>query len=147
MDQPFIASMFADAYREWAWDEGRDEFPHEYFDEAYPTEVFLKHAAGAMLHNQKPVHANLKCVDSLRKVLNGEPYKMAEDCVVAAQKAAWTIVVRVPVRSVNVIPDRSSGSLAARTRCSARSHPRRCMCSRRGALRRNRRIVSAPNCS
>ncbi|WP_175714428.1 SIR2 family protein [Burkholderia ambifaria] len=59
-DQPRIASMFAEAYREWAWDEGRANFPPEYFNEAFPTEVFLKHATAAMLHNLKPVHAGLK---------------------------------------------------------------------------------------
>lgn len=59
-EQPRIASMFAEAYRDWAWGDGRGIFPAEYFAEEFPTEVFLKHATAALLHDLKPVHAKLK---------------------------------------------------------------------------------------
>jgi hypothetical protein len=59
-EQPRIASMFAEAYRDWAWGDGRADFPAEYFAEEFPTEVFLKHATAAMLRDLKPAHANLK---------------------------------------------------------------------------------------
>lgn len=59
-DQPRIASMFAEAYRDWAWGDGGGNFPAQYFAEEFPTEVFLKHATAAMLHGLKPVHSKLK---------------------------------------------------------------------------------------
>ncbi|PZT03142.1 hypothetical protein A7X87_13330 [Stenotrophomonas maltophilia] len=37
-----IGSVFADAFREWAWAEGRAEFPEECFGENAPPDIFVK---------------------------------------------------------------------------------------------------------
>lgn len=44
-----IGSVFADAYREWAWDKGKSKFPAEYFTEKFPPDIFLKHTVAELL--------------------------------------------------------------------------------------------------
>jgi hypothetical protein len=38
-----VGTEFAEAYREWAWGEGKEEFPEELFSESQPPEIYLKH--------------------------------------------------------------------------------------------------------
>lgn len=49
-----IGTIFADSYREWAWGEGRDRFPVEYFSEKYPPDVFIKYMVSQLLSNLGP---------------------------------------------------------------------------------------------
>ncbi len=44
-----IGSVFAEAYREWAWTTGREFFPSDYYSSKYPPEIFIKHAASEIL--------------------------------------------------------------------------------------------------
>lgn len=67
-DLPRIASIFAEAYSEWAWGAGRKHFPKEYFAEAYPADVFLKHAAAQLLYKLDLVHPEF---DEELKALRG----------------------------------------------------------------------------
>ncbi len=50
---PEIGSIFAEAYREWAWTTGREFFPKDYYSAGYSREVFLKHAAAEILSGLK----------------------------------------------------------------------------------------------
>jgi hypothetical protein len=49
-----IGSLFADAYREWAWGKGQSKFPAEYFSEQYPSDIFIKHAVAEVLKGLGP---------------------------------------------------------------------------------------------
>jgi hypothetical protein len=49
-----IGSVFADAYREWAWDAGKSKFPVEYFSEKFPPDIFLKHTVTELLKGMGP---------------------------------------------------------------------------------------------
>jgi hypothetical protein len=44
-----IGSLFAEAYREWAWGKGKSKFPAEFFSETYPSDIFVKHAVAQIL--------------------------------------------------------------------------------------------------
>jgi len=56
-DLTVIGRVFAEAYREWAWDEGRSKFPEAYFSEKYPTDIFLKHTVAELLKGLGPSKA------------------------------------------------------------------------------------------
>lgn len=49
-----IGSIFSDCFREWAWTEGRNEFPAEYFSEEYPSDIFIKHTIVTILNGMGP---------------------------------------------------------------------------------------------
>ena len=49
-----IGSLFADLYREWAWSDGRSQFPAEYFTEAHTSDVFLKYTISKLLAGLGP---------------------------------------------------------------------------------------------
>lgn len=49
-----IGSIFADHYREWAWTDGKSNFPAEYFSEHYPSDIFIKHAIATVLNTMGP---------------------------------------------------------------------------------------------
>jgi len=54
IDLPKIGSIFAGFYREWAWGEGKDQFPAEYFDEKYPPDIFIKYKVAELLKGLGP---------------------------------------------------------------------------------------------
>lgn len=54
VDLPTIGSIFAKAFREWAWGKGKSQFPSEYFNEKYPPEIFIKHYVAKLLHEFNP---------------------------------------------------------------------------------------------
>lgn len=41
---PEIGSIFAAAYKEWAWGNGKKKFPAEYFSQKFNSEIFIKYA-------------------------------------------------------------------------------------------------------
>lgn len=49
-----IGSVFAQAYREWAWDKGKSKFPAKYFTEAYTSDIFIKHTISELLKDIGP---------------------------------------------------------------------------------------------
>lgn len=49
-----IGSLFTDLYREWAWTKGKADFPAEYFTEAYPSDIFIKHTVAKLLADLGP---------------------------------------------------------------------------------------------
>lgn len=51
MSLPKIGSIYADAYKEWAWGEGRENFPQEYFSAKYSGDVFIKYAIAKYIAN------------------------------------------------------------------------------------------------
>jgi hypothetical protein len=53
VDYKKIGSVFSDIYREWAWGEGRDQFPAAYFT-ANSSDIFIKHAIGEILKDLGP---------------------------------------------------------------------------------------------
>jgi hypothetical protein len=48
-----IGSVFSDLYREWAWGEGRTQFPPEYFT-ANSSDIFIKHMVAELLNDLGP---------------------------------------------------------------------------------------------
>jgi hypothetical protein len=48
-----IGSVFADAYREWAWNTGKSQFPAEYFSEKFPPDIFIKHTVAKLLRGTR----------------------------------------------------------------------------------------------
>lgn len=49
-----IGTVFTEAYREWAWGKGKSKFPAEYFDAAFPGDVFIKHMVAEQLATLGP---------------------------------------------------------------------------------------------
>ena len=49
-----IGAIFADKYREWAWGDGKSNFPQEYFSEKFPKDVFIKYMAAKILEGLGP---------------------------------------------------------------------------------------------
>jgi len=49
-----IGTVFTEAYREWAWGKGKSKFPAEYFDAAFPGDVFIKHMVSELLGKLGP---------------------------------------------------------------------------------------------
>ncbi|UTS81934.1 SIR2 family protein [Phaeobacter piscinae] len=47
--EPQIGSLFAEKYRDWAWDTGRNQFPDSLFDANVPPNAFLKYAVAAII--------------------------------------------------------------------------------------------------
>jgi hypothetical protein len=46
-----ISTLFADSYRDWAWESGKDKFPEEYFSQEFPADVYIKHQVSEYLKN------------------------------------------------------------------------------------------------
>ncbi|MFN5513283.1 MAG: SIR2 family protein [Cyanobacteriota bacterium] len=46
---PKVGSVFAEKYKEWAWGEGRSQFPDEFFDASQPAEIYLKYQVSIYL--------------------------------------------------------------------------------------------------
>lgn len=51
---PQIGSIFADKYKEWAWGNGKNQFPEHLFDPSVSPDAFLKHAAAAVFKEKCP---------------------------------------------------------------------------------------------
>lgn len=51
---PQIGSIFANAYKEWAWEKGRKQFPDEYFDAKQDPEIFIKYKIAQKLNALGP---------------------------------------------------------------------------------------------
>lgn len=51
---PAIASIFSNAYQEWAWGSGRKEFPEICFSSDAPPEIFIKQKAAELLQHLGP---------------------------------------------------------------------------------------------
>lgn len=51
---PEIGSIFAKAYKEWAWGEAKKNFPKEYFSAEYQEDIFIKHAVAEKLRKMGP---------------------------------------------------------------------------------------------
>jgi len=49
-----IGSVFSDLYREWAWGEGRKNYPDEYFTRDAPSDIFIKHSIAELLASLGP---------------------------------------------------------------------------------------------
>lgn len=47
---PEIGSIFASAYKEWAWGDGKPNFPVEYFSAKHGYDVFIKHMVWNFSH-------------------------------------------------------------------------------------------------
>lgn len=60
-----IGSIFSDCFREWAWTEGKNEFPAEYFSEEYPSDIFIKHTIVTILNGMGPSEAGSYGTDDL----------------------------------------------------------------------------------
>lgn len=54
LTMPAIGSIFAEAYKEWAWSSGKDKFPSEYFDAGFSPDIFLKYTVTQMLKHLGP---------------------------------------------------------------------------------------------
>lgn len=44
-----IGSVFSQRYHEWAWNEGKSQFPAEYFQADVPSDIFLKHKVAELV--------------------------------------------------------------------------------------------------
>lgn len=53
-----IGSVFTDLYREWAWGDGKEKFPADYFIASAPADIFIKHAISKILENLGPNASN-----------------------------------------------------------------------------------------
>ncbi len=51
---PEIGSIFASAYKEWAWGDGKPNFPAEYFSAKHASDVFIKYMVSKKLKSLGP---------------------------------------------------------------------------------------------
>lgn len=49
-----IGSVFSQLYHEWAWNEGKNNFPPEYFEANAPSDIFIKHMIAEILAGLGP---------------------------------------------------------------------------------------------
>lgn len=57
-----IGERFSELYKEWAWSDGRDEFPENLFEESYPSSIYLKYKVSEQFNKIVP--------ESLEKIQN-----------------------------------------------------------------------------
>ena len=46
-----VGSEFSESYREWAWGEGKDQFPAKLFSESQPPEIYIKYKVSEYFEN------------------------------------------------------------------------------------------------
>lgn len=63
-----IGSVFAELYKEWAWGEGKDQFPEELFTESNNSDVYIKHSISEYLQTLLDVN----WIDALDQELKDE---------------------------------------------------------------------------
>lgn len=51
---PEIGSIFALAFKEWAWNAGKNEFPKDYFSQKFDADIFIKFSVAEKLKNIGP---------------------------------------------------------------------------------------------
>lgn len=49
-----VGQVFAENFKEWAWGEGKKDFPTEYFSSSHSHEIFLKHKVSEYLESITP---------------------------------------------------------------------------------------------
>lgn len=73
-----IGSEFSEAYREWAWGEGRDQFPEELFSESQPPEIYIKYKVSEFFENiinaDSAAKAKTLYPDELPALINTRPH-------------------------------------------------------------------------
>ncbi|PHM70289.1 SIR2 family protein [Xenorhabdus sp. KJ12.1] len=66
-----IGTILSDAYRDWAWGDGRNEFPEELFCEDYEGDIYLKHKIadffkGLNIVNQREFTKEIEALKKIR---------------------------------------------------------------------------------
>lgn len=54
--QAEIGEVFAQLYKEWAWGDGRQNFPEEYYKPDQPSSVFIKYIAAKIIKQKTPTN-------------------------------------------------------------------------------------------
>ena len=49
-----IGSVFSEKYHEWAWNAGKENYPHEYYEANMPSDIFMKHEIAEILRGLGP---------------------------------------------------------------------------------------------
>lgn len=73
-----VGSEFSEAYREWAWREGKDQFPEELFSESQPPEIYIKYKVSeyfeSIINADSAVKAKTLYPDELPALINTRPH-------------------------------------------------------------------------
>ena len=73
-----IGTTFAELYRDWAWNEGRNEFPEELFTEDKSSEIYIKYKIAEYLNSLLPESfesgENLEIREEIEYLKNVKPH-------------------------------------------------------------------------
>lgn len=73
-----IGTEFAEAYREWAWAEGKKQFPPALFSESQPPEIYLKHKVAQyfeeLVKSESAKQSEAKYADEIFALTNIRPH-------------------------------------------------------------------------
>ncbi|MBT5305544.1 MAG: SIR2 family protein [Candidatus Scalindua sp.] len=73
-----VGTEFSEAYREWAWGEGRDQFPEELFSESQSSEIYIKYKVSEYFENiineYSATKAGFMYSDELTALINTRPH-------------------------------------------------------------------------
>jgi len=76
-NEPQIASVFADKYREWAWGSGKNQFPAELFEANVEPDSFLKHTIAEVFKELCPTklsEINPSFSDEIKSLQSIQPH-------------------------------------------------------------------------
>lgn len=73
-----VGTEFSEAYREWAWGDGKDQFPEELFSESQPPEIYIKHKVSeyfeGIVNSSSASKAKASFPDELPALINTRPH-------------------------------------------------------------------------
>lgn len=73
-----VGTEFSDAYREWAWGDGKPQFPEELFFETQPPEIYIKYKVSeyfeSIVDANSASEANTLYPDELPALINTRPH-------------------------------------------------------------------------
>ncbi len=73
-----VGTEFSEAYREWAWGEGKDQFPQDLFSESQPPEIYIKQKVSeyfeALIDSESPDKAKKLYPNELPALINTRPH-------------------------------------------------------------------------
>ncbi|WP_337240261.1 SIR2 family protein [Proteus faecis] len=75
-DKPLIASEFSDKYAEWAWDDGADRYPSEFFEDKFDKSIYLKYEVANLLNDlsRRIDLENFEYTDEVKKLKKVRPH-------------------------------------------------------------------------
>ena len=73
-----VGTEFSEAYREWAWGDGKSQFPEKLFSESHPPEIYIKHKVSeyfeSIVNSDTATKSKILFPDELPALINTRPH-------------------------------------------------------------------------